>query len=57
MDFPTRRAAGVVAVLISAVLALCAVSACSSDDDGPRQAVQAFLDAYAHGVTPRKRRR
>ncbi|QTI66827.1 penicillin-binding transpeptidase domain-containing protein [Gordonia polyisoprenivorans] len=49
MDFPTRRAAGVVAVLISAVLALCAVSACSSDDDGPRQAVQAFLDAYAHG--------
>lgn len=49
MQSSTRRAAGVVAVLISAVLGLGVVSGCSSTDDGPRQAVQSFLDAFAHG--------
>ncbi|MGC4932610.1 penicillin-binding transpeptidase domain-containing protein [Gordonia sp. DT30] len=49
MNVSMRRAAGLVAVLVSATLALGAVSGCASGDDGPRQAVQAFLDAYGHG--------
>ncbi|MGW5521577.1 penicillin-binding transpeptidase domain-containing protein [Gordonia sp. NPDC003950] len=49
MEFPTRRAALILAMLISAVLVVGAATACSSADDGPRGAVDDFLSAYSRG--------
>ena len=49
MESRRHRVATVVAVLVSAALAVGAVSACSSGDDGPRQAVEKFLAAYGNG--------
>lgn len=49
MESSPRRAALMLAMVISAVLMTATLGACSSADDGPRGAVADFLTAYGRG--------